>query len=113
MNGFLKSGMIVVYAIVALLIGIMVFDAIAGTHTLDFLRNAKGGFLISAVIMSGSILMLLGGIFSIKKYQTPTTDTNRIINNAQIDYLSDVLKTGDISEAERKNIEKKIEELTK
>ena len=113
MNNTLKAGMIFVYAIVALIIGVSIYDSIAGTSTLDFLRNAKGGFLISALIMSGSVIMLIGGILSVKKYQTPTPTTNKITSDAQIDYLNDVLKTGDISEAERKNIEKKIEELTK
>jgi hypothetical protein len=113
MNGFLKSGMIVVYAIVALLIGIMVFDAIADTHTLDFLRNARGGFLLSAVIMSGSILMLIGGVFSFRKYQTPASEVTKITNKGQVEYLNDVLKTANISDAERKNIERKIEELSK
>lgn len=113
MNNFLKGGMIVVYTIVALLVGTLIYDSIAGTSTLDFLRNARGGFLMSAVIMSGSILMLIGGIFSVKKYQTPTPTTNKITNDAQKNYLSDVLKTENISEAERKNIEKKIQELTK
>lgn len=120
MNNILKAGIIVAYSVVALLIGFLIFDSIAGTDYVGFLRNARGGFLISAVIMSGTVIMLIGAVvpyvggFSTKRHKKSKINTNNIIAKGQIDYLNDVLKKGDnLSEIERKNIEKRIADLSK
>jgi hypothetical protein len=106
--------MIVAYSVVALIIGLSIYDSIAGTDSLGFLRNARGSYLISAVIMTGTVIMLIGAVFSFKKYQNSTQNTIKIITKGQIDYLNDVLKIGDsLSETERKNIKKKISDLSK
>ncbi len=104
-------GIIWVFMVIATVIGLSVYGSLVGSDPMAFLRNGKGGLLISGGIMFGSVLMMLGGIFNNNKYYKLLTPTKKDLNAEQRAYFEGLLANNELNPEERKAIERKLSEL--
>jgi len=109
---YLKPGLYILFTCLAIFFGIIIYDKITGSDSLNILRNARGGFLFTALIMSCSVLILIGSVLYQKSYIKGMSADKPGIDKFQIDYLKELLNTDQhITEATKRNIENKISEL--
>lgn len=97
--------------VIATVIGLSVYGSLVGSDPMAFLRNGKGGLLLSGGIMFGSVLMMLGGVLNNNKYYKLLTPTKKDLNTEQREYFKGLLANNALTPEERKAIERKLSEL--
>lgn len=114
MKKFFVAGFLWIFITIAIAVGVAVVDSIMGYNTFARLGNARAAILLSASIMFGSIILLIGGILQQMDLKSVFAGhhAGKEELKEQIRYYQQVLEnTEQFNEQEKENLIKIIAEL--